>query len=273
MSGTSAQLAAVAQDAAALTDKTGLSVMTRPTRSPEEHRRAATIPCVVTAEAIDQEGIVRARRAGAPRVGVNIVSLETTAYEAPVTGLPLFRMEARVDVPQATGVARVRKAMEDVAIEENLDIEVRFRWSSGEGEPGPVQEGRRRRVTTSATVAQPTARPSGSVFAGDCGGLGAPPITGITSAIIAGFVLPFLGGSYVTIGGPAAGLAPVLLVRDVARQIRQSAGRWQPVLSVARWIQAGDHFGGKYRRRWRADHQSHAHCTAVRDAAAWPRSE
>jgi carbonic anhydrase len=39
---------------------------------------------------------------------------------------------------------------------------------------------------------------------------GAPPITGLTSAIIAGLVLPFLGGSYVTISGPAAGLAPVL---------------------------------------------------------------
>jgi carbonic anhydrase len=39
---------------------------------------------------------------------------------------------------------------------------------------------------------------------------GAPPITGLTSAIIAGFVLPFVGGSYVTISGPAAGLAPVL---------------------------------------------------------------
>ncbi|MEB3206827.1 MAG: SulP family inorganic anion transporter [Vampirovibrionales bacterium] len=39
---------------------------------------------------------------------------------------------------------------------------------------------------------------------------GAPPITGLTSAIIAGFVLPFLGGSFVTISGPAAGLAPVL---------------------------------------------------------------
>ena len=39
---------------------------------------------------------------------------------------------------------------------------------------------------------------------------GAPPITGLTSAIIAGFVLLFLGGSYVTISGPAAGLAPVL---------------------------------------------------------------
>src|SRR3954471_23883352 len=39
---------------------------------------------------------------------------------------------------------------------------------------------------------------------------GAPPVCGIVSAIIAGFLLPFLGGSYVTISGPAAGLAPVL---------------------------------------------------------------
>lgn len=40
---------------------------------------------------------------------------------------------------------------------------------------------------------------------------GAPPITGVISAIIAGFVFPFLGGAYVTISGPAAGLAPALL--------------------------------------------------------------
>jgi carbonic anhydrase len=39
---------------------------------------------------------------------------------------------------------------------------------------------------------------------------GAPPVCGIMSAIIAGFLLPFLGGSYVTISGPAAGLAPAI---------------------------------------------------------------
>lgn len=39
---------------------------------------------------------------------------------------------------------------------------------------------------------------------------GAPPVCGIVSAIIAGLVNPFLGGSYVTISGPAAGLAPVI---------------------------------------------------------------
>ena len=37
-----------------------------------------------------------------------------------------------------------------------------------------------------------------------------PPVCGLISAIIAGLVLPFLGGSYVTISGPAAGLAPAL---------------------------------------------------------------
>jgi MFS superfamily sulfate permease-like transporter len=45
---------------------------------------------------------------------------------------------------------------------------------------------------------------------------GAPPVSGLISAIIAGLVLPFLGGSYVTISGPAAGLAPVLLVSMAA---------------------------------------------------------
>ena len=40
---------------------------------------------------------------------------------------------------------------------------------------------------------------------------GAPPIYGLISAIIAGLIFPFLGGAYVTIAGPAAGLAPALL--------------------------------------------------------------
>lgn len=45
---------------------------------------------------------------------------------------------------------------------------------------------------------------------------GAPPISGVISAIIAGFLLPFLGGSYVTISGPAAGLAPALFSGMIA---------------------------------------------------------
>jgi carbonic anhydrase len=45
---------------------------------------------------------------------------------------------------------------------------------------------------------------------------GAPPIAGLTSSIIAGLIFPFLGGANVTISGPAAGLAPVLLASMLA---------------------------------------------------------
>ena len=45
---------------------------------------------------------------------------------------------------------------------------------------------------------------------------GAPPVCGLISAIIAGFVFPFLGGAYITISGPAAGLAPAILAGMIA---------------------------------------------------------
>lgn len=115
----------IERDLPALEQKTGMSVLARRTKSPAEHRRAPTIPCVVTAEALDHEGIVRAVSSALTLAGVNIVSLEATAYAAPVTGSQLFRMEARVDVPQAVGVGKVRQAMDAVANEQNLEIEVR----------------------------------------------------------------------------------------------------------------------------------------------------
>src|SRR5882757_505480 len=40
---------------------------------------------------------------------------------------------------------------------------------------------------------------------------GCPPIYGLISAIIAGLIFPFVGGAYMTIAGPAAGLAPAIM--------------------------------------------------------------
>ncbi|MFO0915972.1 MAG: SulP family inorganic anion transporter [Pirellulales bacterium] len=39
---------------------------------------------------------------------------------------------------------------------------------------------------------------------------GVPPVYGLISAVIAGLVFPLIGGAYMTIAGPAAGLAPAL---------------------------------------------------------------
>jgi glycine cleavage system transcriptional repressor len=125
VSGAPAELDAIERERATLAAETDLEILLRRTKSPEEHRRSASIPCIVTVEAIDHEGIVRAVARALHNAGVNIVSVETSAYEAPITGSPLFRMEARIDLPALVTVSHVRKAMAGVAETENLDIDVR----------------------------------------------------------------------------------------------------------------------------------------------------
>jgi glycine cleavage system transcriptional repressor len=125
LSGDEAALARVHAGLAGLEAKTKLAAVTRPTKSPEEHRRATVTPCVIAAEAIDREGIVRSIAGAIHEIGINIVSLETETYPAPVTGSPLFRLTARADVPAGLTLARVRAALDVVAQRENVDIDVR----------------------------------------------------------------------------------------------------------------------------------------------------
>jgi glycine cleavage system transcriptional repressor len=125
VSGSPQAIERIVQETPALSEATKIGVLVRRTKSPEEHRRASVIPCVVTAEALDHEGIVRAVALAISKMGINIVSLETAAYNAPVTGSPLFRLEAHIDLPQGVSIAEVRQGMQEVARAENLDIEVR----------------------------------------------------------------------------------------------------------------------------------------------------
>lgn len=125
ISGTEPQLAAIAAELEDLHKVTGLVALVRQTKSPEEHRKATVMPCLVTAEALDREGIVRAVAAALHAIGINIVSLETSAYNAPVSGSPLFRLAARVDVPRGVTITQVRAALDEVARTEAIDVEVK----------------------------------------------------------------------------------------------------------------------------------------------------
>jgi len=125
VAGSAEAITAIERDVALLTKQTGLAVLTRPTKSPQEHRRARVIPCMVSAETLDHEGIVQAITRAMHQLGVNIVALECAAYQAPVTGSPLFRLEARVDVPESIPVGELRRTMGAVAEAENLEIDVR----------------------------------------------------------------------------------------------------------------------------------------------------
>ncbi len=123
VSGSEEQLATLERSTSKLTDE-GLQVLVRRTRVPCD-RGTEREQVIVAAEALHHEGIVHAVAAAIERLGVNIASLETGAYPAPLSGGPLFRLEAVLDLPSALDADGVRKGLADVAEAENLHIEVR----------------------------------------------------------------------------------------------------------------------------------------------------
>ena len=66
---------------AQLEKATGLGVLARATVSPEAHRKAAAMPCLIVASALDQEGIVRSIASALHEVGINIVG-RSRKYQA-----------------------------------------------------------------------------------------------------------------------------------------------------------------------------------------------
>ena len=68
---------------------------------------------------------------------------------------------------------------------------------------------------------------------------GAPPVCGVISAIIAGLILPFAGGSYVTISGPAAGLAPALFAGMISLATAEVGKEVAAGKSTAELLQIG----------------------------------
>ena len=56
--------------------------------------------------------------------GINIESMETQTYAAPVTGTPIFRMEALITVPARVKINALREAFEQMEREENINIEL-----------------------------------------------------------------------------------------------------------------------------------------------------
>ena len=56
--------------------------------------------------------------------GVNIESMETKTYSAPVSGTPIFQLEANLAVPTRTNINQLRQRFSEIQREENIDIEL-----------------------------------------------------------------------------------------------------------------------------------------------------
>ena len=58
------------------------------------------------------------------RLAINIESMETKTYAAPVSGTPIFRLEAQIAVPTTININELKARFAEVEREENIDIEL-----------------------------------------------------------------------------------------------------------------------------------------------------
>ena len=87
---------------------------------------------LVTLEIVGKErlGIVRDVTQALTRLGVNIEEFMSGLEGEPFTGVEMFRATARLKVPEGLELDELRKALERLAAEIMVDLNV------GEGEPG-----------------------------------------------------------------------------------------------------------------------------------------
>ncbi len=104
--------------------ESGLHIRLVQTKSPAEHRKSA-LPYRLMADAADDEGIIHRLTETCARHGINVVKLQSESYPAPVTATPLFRMDALLDVPQTVKVGELRAALERLAAEAGIDVELK----------------------------------------------------------------------------------------------------------------------------------------------------
>jgi glycine cleavage system transcriptional repressor len=85
---------------------------------------AAFLPYKLTASCMDHPGIVYQISNVLSGMGVNIESMETKTYSAPISGTPIFQLEADLAVPTRTNITQLRERFAEIQREENIDIEL-----------------------------------------------------------------------------------------------------------------------------------------------------
>ena len=124
ISGESGGLVRIANDHREIEVDTGLtiSIKTPAARKPAE----ALLPYKLTASCMDHPGIVHKLSQVLSSLGINIESMETKTYAAPVSGTPIFRLDALISVPTKTNINSLRERFGEIQKEENIDIELSF---------------------------------------------------------------------------------------------------------------------------------------------------
>ena len=122
ISGDSGGLFKISSEYRGIENETGLSVAIK---TPSARKTAEFfLPYKLTATCMDHPGVVYQISGVLSSLGVNIESMETKTYSAPMSGTPLFQLEANVAVPARTNINSLRQRLEQLQRDENIDIEI-----------------------------------------------------------------------------------------------------------------------------------------------------
>ena len=122
ISGDGTNLVKIGRDYREIETETGLSISikTPSTRKTPE----SFLPYKLTASCMDHPGIVYQISAALSALGINIESMETKTYAAPVSGTPIFQLEANIAIPVRTNINQLRARFAEIQREENIDIDL-----------------------------------------------------------------------------------------------------------------------------------------------------
>jgi glycine cleavage system transcriptional repressor len=120
--GDGAGLVKLARDYREIETETGLSISIK---TPSARKTGDfSLPYKLTASCMDHPGIVYQISAVLRDLGINIESMETKTYAAPVSGTPLFQLEAGLAVPARTNINQLRERFIEIQREQNIDIDI-----------------------------------------------------------------------------------------------------------------------------------------------------
>ncbi|HEY2409721.1 MAG TPA: ACT domain-containing protein [Polyangiaceae bacterium] len=119
VSGPPQATAAIEAQAAALGNRLGLRILIKSTSA--ERAVRDFLPYHLRVSGVDRPGIVQRVAAVLAKRGVNVASLESRLSYAPLSGTPMFVLEAELQIPSALALSELRRELSATCDDENLD--------------------------------------------------------------------------------------------------------------------------------------------------------
>lgn len=120
ITGDSAELESVEQSTAQLENELGLKIVTK--RTERGQPRTGYLPYGLKVTGFDRPGIVHQVSELLARLDINVRVLESRVSFAPLSGTPMFILEAELQIPDAPRLKELRKGLEITCTEVDLDF-------------------------------------------------------------------------------------------------------------------------------------------------------